>query len=271
MVMKVKLLQSLVLFGQAHHEGRVKLITSVFSFVPSQFQFYVPISSNRQVLLLKGGSWNRQCNDQKRTNRLGISDRFRQYSVGKSEYSRSQRSNITQSFAKSVPNRGVSTAQGSALRIPPWNAIFESDLKLARKRRNIKFFNKLIVDYGQRKRPQLSQRMFEAISRAGLEPNEFSWTCLINAYVRNGDVSHAELAFQGMSAAGINTGPPAYTAMIKALSNNGSISRCLSQAHFVEPTVLMPNCLSVPVDFGLRAVPSFRVGVPPHPPPAGGG
>jgi pentatricopeptide repeat protein len=109
---------------------------------------------------------------------------------------------------------------------PNWDAKFEADLRVASKRRNIKFFNKLIVDFGQRKRPLLAQRIFDAIRRADLAPNEYSWTCLINAHVRSGDVRRAEAAFHAMAGEGFAPGAAAYTAMIKGLSNSGGIGRC---------------------------------------------
>jgi pentatricopeptide repeat protein len=223
---RMKFLQSLVLLGQPCAQSYLysgfSLQTAIASATCCLEHYTMAFPSH--YMPLRGGTntWHRP-ERKKSLNKQGLASTFYRFGVGKSA-ALSQRSKSVQSF--STTGRSMSSDNGlPSKQHPLWNSIFESDLRMACKRKNIKYFNKLIVDYGQRKRPLLSQRMFDAILRSGLQPNEYSYTCLINAHVRNGNVQYAEATFQAMVTAGIDPGVAAYTAMIKGFANNGLIYR----------------------------------------------
>jgi pentatricopeptide repeat protein len=230
-------------------------------------------------MLLRGGSWGQQANDRSKSNRLRFPYHTNRFILKNGEnlipHRMKNPSNQHRSSLNTIPTNHLE----SIIRTPPnWDAKFEADLRTASKRRNIKYFNKLIVDFGQRKRPLLAQRIFDAIGGADLTPNEYSWTCLVNAHVRSGDTRRAEAAFRAMKDAGFAPGAAAFTAMIKGLSNSGCIGRCSlfapKRAHshsYARPRTLAATPHSTPPARSLararsRALCSTRAPPPPLPP-----
>lgn len=84
---------------------------------------------------------------------------------------------------------------------------FERDLQAARRRRNVKFYNRLITKYSKLRGAAQAQTLFDDLAlpparRAGIArrreaegsvaANDFSWSCLMNAYARCGNYARAD-------------------------------------------------------------------------------
>ena len=70
-------------------------------------------------------------------------------------------------------------------RVPPGKSQ-RANRKEEKKR--LQFLNKKISLHGQRKQLSKALRFFQTIQDEGLKPTDYSYTSIINAYVRNGDV-----------------------------------------------------------------------------------
>jgi pentatricopeptide repeat protein len=98
--------------------------------------------------------------------------------------------------------------------------IFSRDLRAAGRRNNVKYYNQLIGAYGSRKRADLAQKFFDQMQDSSVEcpPNEFSFTNLLNAYVRINDVESAQATMRSMESAGFKPNVVA----VRALDSPGS-------------------------------------------------
>jgi len=101
-------------------------------------------------------------------------------------------------------------------------------LKRAMKVKDVKFFNRLLKDFGNDKQYGFAKEAFERISRAGLTPNVYSYTNILNAATRVGEVEEMRTIWKAMSDAGVEANEVAYTVLVKGESQNGHIDRARS-------------------------------------------
>ena len=94
-------------------------------------------------------------------------------------------------------------------------------LKRAMKVKDVKFFNRLLKDFGNDKQYGFAKEAFERISRAGLTPNVYSYTNILNAATRVGEVEEMRTIWKAMSDAGVEANEVAYTVLVKGESQNG--------------------------------------------------
>ena len=73
-------------------------------------------------------------------------------------------------------------------------------LKRARKLKEVKFFNRLIRDFGNEKQLGFAEEAFRILEKEsdGIEPNAYSYTNLLNACVRVGELTRAREVFDKM-------------------------------------------------------------------------
>jgi len=101
-------------------------------------------------------------------------------------------------------------------------------LKRAMKVKDVKFFNRLLKDFGNDKQYGFAKEAFERISRVGLTPNVYSYTNMLNAATRVGEVMEMRTIWKAMSDAGVEANEVAYTVLVKGESQNGHIDRARS-------------------------------------------
>jgi pentatricopeptide repeat protein len=128
-------------------------------------------------------------------------------------------------------------------------------LKRAMKVKDIKFFNRLLKDFGNDKQYGFAKETFERITKAGLVPNVYSYTNMLNAAVRVGEMGEMRALWEAMASSdgGIEANEVTYTVLVKGEAQNGNITRALSIvqemiACGVEPnqrtyTTLLRNCV----------------------------
>ena len=94
-------------------------------------------------------------------------------------------------------------------------------LKRAVKTKEIKFFNRIIKDFGNDKQMGFAEEAFRRIGDAGLSPTVYSYTNLLNACVRVGELDRARKVWDDMIAAGIDPNEVTYTVLVKGLAQDG--------------------------------------------------
>ena len=98
-------------------------------------------------------------------------------------------------------------------------------LKRAVKVRDVKFFNRLVKDFGNDKQYGFAKEAFERIGRSGLTANVYSYTNLLNAATRVGEVGEMREIWRWMRDARVEANEVAYTVLVKGESQNGNIDR----------------------------------------------
>lgn len=126
-------------------------------------------------------------------------------------------------------------------------------LKRAMKVKDVKFFNRLIKDFGNDKQYGFAKEAFERVPKAGLTPNVYSYTNMLNAAVRVGEMDEMRRIWESMADAGVEANEVTYTVLVKGEAQNGNISRARSIMgemidSGVEPnqrtyTTLLRNCV----------------------------
>lgn len=126
-------------------------------------------------------------------------------------------------------------------------------LKRAMKVKDVKFFNRLIKDFGNDKQYGFAKEAFERVPKAGLTPNVYSYTNMLNAAVRVGEMDEMRRIWESMANAGVEANEVTYTVLVKGEAQNGNISRARSIMgemidSGVEPnqrtyTTLLRNCV----------------------------
>ena len=114
-------------------------------------------------------------------------------------------------------------------------------LKRAMKVKDVKFFNRLLKDFGNDKQYGFAKEAFERISRVGLTPNVYSYTNMLNAATRVGEVMEMRTIWKAMSDAGIEANEVAYTVLVKGESQNGQIDRARSVIREMIDSGVEPN------------------------------
>jgi pentatricopeptide repeat protein len=97
-------------------------------------------------------------------------------------------------------------------------------LKRAVKTKEIKFFNRIIKDFGNDKQMGFAEEAFRRIGDAGLSPTVYSYTNLLNACVRVGELDRARKVWDDMIAAGVEPNEVTYTVLVKG-SRAGRVAR----------------------------------------------
>ena len=93
-------------------------------------------------------------------------------------------------------------------------------LKRAAKLKDVKFFNRLVKDFGNDKQLGFAEEAF-ARCVANCAPNAYTHTNRINACVRVGELEKARGAWNDMVAAGVEPNEVTHTVMIKGLAQEG--------------------------------------------------
>ena len=127
-------------------------------------------------------------------------------------------------------------------------------LKRAMKVKDVKFFNRMIKDFGNDKQFGFAKEAFERISRAGLSPNVYSYTNMMNAAARVGELEFMRALWDDMAQ---TCNEPAnevtYTVLVKGEAQSGNLKHALGRvremiACGVEPnartySTLLRNCV----------------------------
>ena len=102
---------------------------------------------------------------------------------------------------------------------------FEKKQPSARKvaKQRLIFLNKKIKTAGQKKELGEAKKLFEEIKSEGLEPSVLSYTSLLNAYVRSGDLDGAQGVIELMRKAGCEPNVVTYTSLLKGYSQDGNL------------------------------------------------
>ena len=98
-------------------------------------------------------------------------------------------------------------------------------LKRAMKVKDVKFFNRLVKDFGNDKQYGFAKEAFERIARSGLTPNVYSYTNMLNAATRVGEVGEMRKIWKEMRDAGVEPNEVAYTVLVKGECQAGNIDR----------------------------------------------
>jgi len=114
-------------------------------------------------------------------------------------------------------------------------------LKRALKVKEVKFFNRLLKDFGNEKQFGFAKETFERISRAGLEPNVYSYTNYLNAATRVGETAVMREIWKSMCDAGVEPNEVAYTVLVKGESQDGNIDRARSVMREMISVGVEPN------------------------------
>jgi pentatricopeptide repeat protein len=125
------------------------------------------------------------------------------------------------------------------------------DVVLSRKQLKVKlkFLNKELADFAQKKQLKLAVKRFSWGVRKGMEPDKHTYANLINCYVRCGDLDGALKQFVEMKAAKLAPNIVVYTILLKGYCDRGDLSSSQSVL-FTE----MPACNLSP---GIRTVSTF--------------
>lgn len=125
------------------------------------------------------------------------------------------------------------------------------DVVLSRKQLKVKlkFLNKELADFAQKKQLKLATKRFSWGVRKGMEPDKHTYANLINCYVRCGDLDGALKQFIDMKAAKLAPNIVVYTILLKGYCDKGDLSGAQSVL-FTE----MPACKLSP---GIRTVSTF--------------
>eukprot|EP00960_Hanusia_phi_P057746 763652-Hanusia_phi.AAC.1 len=141
-----------------------------------------------------------------------------------------------------IPNRPLSSATS-----------FSQELAHAMRRKNVKYFNRLIAKYAESSSPHRCIRLFQAMHEVRVTPNEHSWGGLINGHMRVGDVEGGLERLREFLHGGGQLNPVLGTNIIKGLVAAGRMEEATGflsemQAMNVDPNdrtfkTLLRGCL----------------------------
>ena len=114
-------------------------------------------------------------------------------------------------------------------------------LKRAAKLKEIKFFNRIIKDFGNDKQMGFAEEAFKRISGAGLTPTVYSFTNLLNACVRVGELDRARKVWSDMLASGVEPNEVTYTVLLKGLAQEGLLSEAMCELETMSDKGVYPN------------------------------
>ena len=110
--------------------------------------------------------------------------------------------------------------------------------------RDVKFFNRLIRDFGNDKQLGFAEEAFRRVSECdGLERNVYSHTNMLNACVRVGELEKARRVWENMLAENVEPNEVTYTVFIKGLSQSGRLDEAMEliETLCAENSTVAPN------------------------------
>ena len=113
----------------------------------------------------------------------------------------------------------------------------------------LKFLNKELADFAQKKQLKLATKRFSWGVRKGMEPDKHTYANLINCYVRCGDLDGALKQFAEMKEAKLVPNIVVYTILLKGYCDKGDLSGAQS--------VLFTDIPACKLSPGIRTVSTF--------------
>ena len=114
-------------------------------------------------------------------------------------------------------------------------------LKRAVKLGEIKFFNRLVKDFGNDKQLGFAEEAFRRVADAGLERNVYTYTNMLNACVRVGELDRARRTWSDMLAAGVQPNEVTYTVLVKGLAQEGFLEEAANVVEEMRRAGVEPN------------------------------
>jgi pentatricopeptide repeat protein len=111
----------------------------------------------------------------------------------------------------------------------------------------LQWLNKQISSLGQRKELSKAVSCFEQVSSEGLAPSVHTYTSIINAHVRSGEIDAAEGYLARMRGAGLSPNVVTYTALLKGFTQIGDLGKASGLLEQMEKDVppVAPNVRTV--------------------------
>lgn len=129
-------------------------------------------------------------------------------------------------------------------------------MKETAKRKNVKLYNHYINEAAKRKSLPLARNLFEQLKSQSLQPNEFTYTCMINACSRSSDMKGAEWYLRAMQDEKLAPNEITWTALIKGATAAFDIPTAIKFLEEMRSSGVPPNLRTY--NTILRAC--FRVG-----------
>ena len=110
--------------------------------------------------------------------------------------------------------------------------------------RDVKFFNRLIRDFGNDKQLGFAEEAFKRVRECdGLERNVYSHTNMLNACVRVGELEKARRVWENMRAENVEPNEVTYTVFIKGLAQSGRLDEAMEliETLCAEDSTVAPN------------------------------
>ncbi|PRP87614.1 hypothetical protein PROFUN_04641 [Planoprotostelium fungivorum] len=127
-----------------------------------------------------------------------------------------------------------------------WNEIYA-----AKRSKNVVSFNKLMTQFGQKKRLNLALEAYNIVistynrtkttERPRLKPTVYTFTSIINACVRCGDIKRAITILEDMKNYDVEPNEVTYTALIKGLCAEATTKEALEMLTRMKKESIMPN------------------------------
>ena len=113
--------------------------------------------------------------------------------------------------------------------------------------RRLQWLNKQISSLGQRKELSKAVSCFDQVSSEGLTPSVHTYTSIINAHVRSGEIAAAEEYLARMRGAGLSPNVVTYTTLLKGFTQIGDLEKASGLLEQMEKDVppVAPNVRTV--------------------------
>lgn len=121
------------------------------------------------------------------------------------------------------------------------------NLLLSAASRRLQWLNKQISSLGQRKELSKAVSCFDQVSSEGLTPSVHTYTSIINAHVRSGEIDAAEEYLARMRGAGLSPNVVTYTTLLKGFTQIGDLEKASGLLEQMEKDVppVAPNVRTV--------------------------
>ena len=110
--------------------------------------------------------------------------------------------------------------------------------------RDVKFFNRLIRDFGNDKQLGFAEEAFKRVRECdGLERNVYSHTNMLNACVRVGELEKARQVWENMLSENVEPNEVTYTVFVKGLAQSGRLDEAMAliETLCAEGSAVAPN------------------------------
>jgi len=114
-------------------------------------------------------------------------------------------------------------------------------LKRAKRNQDVIFTNKLISDFGTSKQLGFALQAYTDLRENKLQPTVYTFTNLINACVRCGEVLKAREFLTEMEKTGVEPNEVTYTALIKGLCQDQQIDEACALLETMKEKNIVPN------------------------------